>query len=268
MIHLGITDLTFHHATGAVVAALLEHLGYSVRCSHAPHEENFERLRQGQIDMLASAWLPSSHGLYLEQVQQSVATRELGLHYQPYALWGVPDYVPQSEVAEIADLLRPAVRARMTPVIQGIGPGAGITRFSQQIMQDYGLTDAGYRFLTGTQAQCIEAIETAIAERRWAVVPLWQPQFLHAQHRLRELHEPLGLLGGIDRAVLLAREDRLQHFSPQHLQVLDNIRLSNAQVAELDLAINRGGLQPQAAAQAWQAANPRTFGQWLEPIDG
>ena len=137
-----------------------------------------------------------------------------------------------------------------------------------EMSPDYAPADGIRRFLTGTQAQCIEAIETAIAERRWAVVPLWQPQFLHAQHRLRELHEPLGLLGGIDRAVLLAREDRLQHFSPQHLQVLDNIRLSNAQVAELDLAINRGGLQPQAAAQAWQAANPRTFGQWLEPIDG
>jgi len=44
--------------------------------------------------MIASAWLPSSHGVYKERVEEMVGTRELDLHYEPHALWGVPDYVP------------------------------------------------------------------------------------------------------------------------------------------------------------------------------
>ena len=177
MIQLGITDLSFHRMTGALVAATLEQLGYRVTRSYAPHEANFARLASGEIDMLASAWLPSSHGIYKERVEQQVETRELGLHYEPYALWGVPDYVPAEQVAEVADLLRPEIRQRMTPVIQGINPGAGISRFSRQIMAEYGLEAAGYRFLNGTQEECLAAYEQAVAQDRWVVVPLWRPQF-------------------------------------------------------------------------------------------
>jgi len=67
----------------------------------------------------------------------------------------------------------------MIPTIQGIGTGAGITRFSIKMMDEYKLNDAGYRFLTGTQAECVAAFENAVAEKRWVVVPLWRPQFLH-----------------------------------------------------------------------------------------
>ena len=117
MIRLGITDLSFHRMTGALVAATLEQLGYQVTRSYASHEANFARLASGEIDMLASAWLPSSHGIYKARVEQQVETLELGLHYQPYALWGVPDYVSAGQVTEVADLLRPEVRQRMTPLI-------------------------------------------------------------------------------------------------------------------------------------------------------
>lgn len=251
MIRLGITDLSFHRMTGGLVAATLEQRGYRVIRSYAPHEANFARLASGEIDMLASAWLPSSHGIYKEQVEQQVATRELGLHYQPYALWGVPDYVPVDQVAEVADLLRPEVKKLMTPVIQGIGPGAGISRFSRQIMAEYGLDAAGYRFLNGTQEECLAAYERAVAEERWAVVPLWRPQFLHATYRIRELKEPKGLLGGVDRAVLLARSDRLHLLASEDVSHLDSLRFDNATIEQLDYRVSRLGEPLDQVANSW-----------------
>lgn len=80
MARLGVTDLSFHHATAAVVAPVLQRMGFVAERSSAPHEHNFERLREGAIDMRASAWIPSSHGLYKAQVEEQVATREVGLH--------------------------------------------------------------------------------------------------------------------------------------------------------------------------------------------
>ncbi|WP_420360037.1 glycine betaine ABC transporter substrate-binding protein [Aeromonas veronii] len=251
MIRLGITDLSFHRMTGALVAATLELRGYRVTRSYASHEANFARLASGEIDVLASAWLPSSHGIYKEQVEQQVDTRELGLHYQPYALWGVPDYVPADQVAEVADLLRPEVRTRMTPVIQGIGPGAGISRFSRQIMAEYGLEAAGYRFLNGSQEECLAAYERAVAEERWAVVPLWRPQFLHATYRIRELKEPKGLLGGVDRAVLLARSDRLHLLASEDINHLDRLRFDNSTIEQLDYRVNRLGEPLDQVARSW-----------------
>lgn len=252
VVRLGVTDLSFHRVTGALIAALLTRMGFSVERHYAPHAENFERLRDDRIDMIASAWIPFSHGEYKRRVEEIVPTRQLGLHYEPYALWGVPDYVPAADVREVADLLKPHVQARMRKRIQGIGAGAGITRFSLKMMEEYGLAAAGYEFFTGTQEDCIGAFESAVAERQWAVVPLWWPQFLHHRHHIRELKDPKGLLGGVDKAVLLAREDRLrQLFTPEQVAMLDRVRLSNQIVSQLDHAVNRDGQSYDQAAAAW-----------------
>lgn len=262
VVRLGVTDLSFHRATAAVVALVLQRMGLTVERQYALHEVNFERLREGTIDMLASAWLPCSHGVY----RQAVPARELGLHYQPYAMWGVPDYVSEADVASIDDLRKPEVRARMHPLIQGIGLGAGITRFSLKIMDEYGLSDAGYQFRTGTQDDCVDAFEALYRQGHWGIVPLWHPQFLHHRYRIRELKDPRGLLGNVDRAVLLAREDRLALLTRAEIQVLDNIRLSNPIVAELDDAFNRGERSADEAAREWLARHPQMLSGWLAPV--
>ena len=97
-------------------------------------------------------------------------------------------------------------------------------------------------------------------------MPLWHPQFLHHRYRIRDLKDPKGLLGSVDRAVLLAREDRLVLLTAAEIQVLDNIRLSNLIVAELDDALNRGGQSADAAASDWLARHPDTLRAWLAPL--
>lgn len=266
MIRLGVTNLSFHIATAGIVALVLKGMGFEVERTYALHEENFERLRNGDIDMVTSAWLPSSHGIYKTRVDEQSVTRELGLHYEPYALWGVPHFVPASEISSIDDLLKPHVMALMQKEIQGIGVGAGITRFSLKIMDEYGLSVAGYSFRTGSQADCITAFEKLVEEHRWGVVPLWHPQFLHFRHDIRALKDPKGLLGSVDRAVLLARIDRLGRFKQEQIRVLDNIRLNNAIISELDYAINRLGLSADQAAADWIAKNPQALATWLAPL--
>lgn len=266
-IQLGVTDLSFHRVTAAVVAHVMRLMGKEVEISYALHEANFSRLKLGQIDMLCSAWLPHSHGVYQQQVETQVATRALGLHYEPYALWGVPDYVPEDAVSRIEDLLKPEVKQRIRPIIQGIGERAGITRFSKNIMREYQLTAAGYQFRTGTQADCVTAFESAVSVNEWVVVPLWHPQFLHHQYAIRELKDVKGLLGGKDRAVLLAREDRLtEHFTPEQIAVLDKITLSNQAVAELDYGMNRLGLSEDQVASHFLTNNPAMLATWLAPL--
>lgn len=263
-IRLGVIDLSFHRATAAVVTALLEQMGHRVERHFALHEACFDLLRTGAVDMVASAWLNASHGVYRARVEEVVPTRALGLHYQPYAFWGVPDHVPASKVSAIQDLVLPDVRAHMHPVIQGIGPGAGITRFSRQAMQAYRLDEAGYRFQTGSEEDCFTAFEEAVAAQQWRVVPLWHPQFLHARHKIRELKDSRQLFGGVDRAVLLAREDRLQALPEDTVQALDRMRLSNGIVSGLDLAISRLGQSPDEAAAEWMRNHPDLWRAWRD----
>ncbi len=238
-VKLGVTDLSFHRVTASIISHVLTDMGFSVERIYAPHQDNFKNLKSGEIDLLASAWLPSNHGIYKADVEQVMPLMELGLHYQPYAHWGVPDYIPEQTVSQISDLLKPDVIAKMQKSIQGINAGAGITRFSINMMKEYGLTQAGYEFFTGTEEDCFSAFEDAITTNTWCVVPLWQPQFLHHKHKIRELADPKGLLGSVDRAVLLLREDKQALFSQAQLETLDKLHFSNDIIAALDYKVSK-----------------------------
>ncbi|WP_397452361.1 glycine betaine ABC transporter substrate-binding protein [Pseudomonas sp. NA-150] len=251
-IRLGYIDLSFHQASAAVVQAILEREGHEVVVSAFPHEEMFRRFGKEEFDLLVSAWLPDSHGAYLEPLMGG--TRKLGVLYQPYCIWGVPDYVPESAVSEIADLLKPEVLARMDRTLQGINPGAGISRFSQAMVQAYGLVQAGYHFQPGSEAACFDGYEQAVREQRWLVVPLWHPQYLHHRYRIRALQEPMGLLGGADDATLLIRRDAEPRLSAQTLAILADLHLGNSVVTRIDHAIRKEGLDPLIAAREWLAS--------------
>ena len=250
-INLGVTDLSFHRVAGSLIANVLQGMGFEVKRVYAHHEENFRRLEAGETDMLASAWLPSSHGGYKDGVEKTVPLMELGLHYEPYALWGVPDFVPADEVAEVADLLKPEVLEKMNRDIQGINPGAGISRFSVKMIEEYGLGDAGYKFHNGSEEDCFGAFERAVAKKRWLVVPLWKPQFLHSQYTIRELKEPKGLLGVVDKAVLLLRKDKADRFTKDQLETIDSLRFNNEIIAELDYEVCRNNKPIDETTKAW-----------------
>lgn len=254
-ITIGVTDLSFHRTTASLVTHALEDMGFEVERRYAPHQENFKQLRAKEVDLLTSAWLPSSHGGYKADVEEVVPVIELGLHYEPYALWGVPDYVPAEAVSEVADLLKPDVIEKMKPHIQGINPGAGITRFSIKMMEEYGLNDAGYAFSPGTEEDCFSAFEQAVAKKEWMIVPLWKPQFLFYKYAIREIKEPKGLLGIVDRAVLLLREDKKALFTDAQIEKLDSLRFSNEIIAELDYRVCREGRPQDEVTLEWLKAH-------------
>lgn len=253
-LRLGHIDLSFHAASAGVVQAILQDHGHEVLTSTAPHEEMFRRMGRGEIDMLVSAWLPASHATYLAPFAREV--RKIAVLYRPYCLWGVPDYVPQAEIASVSDLLKPVALERMERRIQGINPGAGISRFSKAMVDQYGLAAAGYHFEPGTEEACFGTFEKAVAEKKWVVVPLWSPQYLHHTHKIRELAEPKRLLGGTDEATLILREDAASRVAPSAIATLEKLELGNAAVTALDYALRVGGLFPLDAARAWLAGNP------------
>ena len=250
-ITIGVTDLSFHRLTASLIMHVIKDMGFDVHRVFSHHEENFRQLETGETDLLVSAWLPSSHGGYKEDVEKTVPLLELGLHYEPCALWGVPDYLPESEVREVADLLKPEVLQEMKRDIQGINPGAGISRFSVKMIEEYGLAEAGYRFHHGTEDDCFGVFERAYANKEWIVIPLWKPQFLHSRYSIRELADPKGLLGTVDKAVTLLRQDRSSIFTAEQIRELDSLRFGNSVIADLDYQVSREGKPIDEVTADW-----------------
>lgn len=158
---LGAIALSFHRAVAAVTQHVLEAHGHRVTAVEAPHEELFRRQAAGEVDVLVSAWLPTSHGTYLAAYREQVHV--LSPHYDPCCLWAVPPYVPAEELGEVAELTRPTVAARMTRTIDGVNAGAGISRFSARMVAAYGLDRIGYRFVPGTESGFIASVERGLA---------------------------------------------------------------------------------------------------------
>ncbi|MEU7136543.1 glycine betaine ABC transporter substrate-binding protein [Streptomyces sp. NPDC046261] len=231
-ITVGNIALSFHRATATVVRRILESYGHEVRSVEAPHEEAFALLGQGRIDVLVSAWLPASHGGYLAACRDDV--RVLRPHYAPYCLWAVPPYVPAGSVRSIGDLARPEIARRFTRTVDGINPGAGISRFSVRAIEEYGLARHGYAFAPGTESRFVERVERGVREREWFVIPLWRPQYLNLRHGLRPLADPRGVLGGVDAASPVVRREAAGRIHPGALARLENLWLGNDGVEEIE----------------------------------
>ncbi len=256
----GQIDLSFHLAAAGVVKILLEQDGVNIEPHQAPHQTIYADFAANKVDMICASWLPGSHGVYIDPIEQDIV--RLAAIYEPYALWGVPDYIPESAVREVADLAKPEVAGRMTKLIQGINPGAGISRFSVEMISAYGLDKHGYHFENGSQKDCFDAFEQAVKEKRWVVVPLWHPQFLHHTYKIRELVDPKGLLQGKDAATILLRKSAVEKLPENTLAWLNRIHLGNSVVAELDYMTQVSGMTPDSAAKDWLARHPEKVKEW------
>lgn len=260
---LGVVSLSFYRVTGEVVREILERLGHRVEIREGTHEELFALLGGARIDLLAAVWLPEGHASYW--ARYGADAMEIATFYEGARFfWGVPDYVPETDVASIADLERPHIAQRMTREIQGIGAGASISVLSRQAIGTYGLDTRGYTFQSGSQAQWLAALRAAIAEKRWIVCPMWTPLFLNHGGGLRPLRDPQGILGGDNRASLVGPRELFETFPERTRQALARITLDIGAVTEMDWEVNVRNQTPRDAALGWMAAHEDRVSSWID----
>ena len=255
VIRLGQVNLSFYAVVGAIVQEVLEREGYRVEVTAGSHGDIFPKLGSGDVDILAAAWLPDGHAPLYAKVKDT--TFEVGKLYDSAKLyWAVPDYVPVELVRSIDDLKKPEVAARMDKRIRGIGATSGLMVGAAKIRDTYGLGAAGYEVIPGEPKDWIDNFKQAVAEQRWLVMPLWQPQWINAAYKVRVLDEPKGIYGKGDTAVLLGHNGLREKIAPAALVRLANIKLSVDAVTQMDLWVNVDGLTSREAAKKWLAANP------------
>ncbi len=261
---LGHVDLSFYEVNAAVVQFVLERLGYNVAMKKGTHSQIYPELGAGEVDLFVAAWLPHTHAKYWEEHKSDLA-RITRLYGDARLFWAVPDYVPASDVAAVADLSRPEVAARMDKTIRGPGADSGLMIGSARVVEEYRLDSAGYRLAPGKPADWIAWFNANLEAGKWFVTPLWQPQYLNQVAKLRVLEEPRQLLGKTDSAYLVAHKDIKQKLDKHALGALQRMELSVQWVTELDHMVNVDKMSPRDAARLWIGAHPNTVSYWLEP---
>jgi glycine betaine/proline transport system substrate-binding protein len=258
VIRIGWTAWSDAEAVTNIAKEVLEtRLGYRVELVMTDIGLQYAGVARGNLDVMLMAWLPTTHKAYWDKVSGDVV--DLAVLYDHARLgWAVPKYVPESEVASIADLNKPEVRSRLHGRIQGIDPGAGLMRASEHALTEYALD--GYSLLSASDAGMIVALDRAIKRNAWIVVTTWSPHWMFARYPVRYLADPKRSLGGAEAIHAVVRRGFEADF-PSAAAFLKRFKLTIPELEALMLRAKDSSYHSEAVA--FLRANPQRVDQWL-----
>ncbi len=160
----------------------------------------YRNVADGNLDLMMMSWQPVTHGDYVERYGAGLV--DLGPIYDETKLgWAVPTYIPEDEVASVADLKRH--RDKFAGRIVGIDPGAGLMKRTRDLMADEALD--GWTLEEGTGPLMAKKVVDASAEGEWIVATLWNPHWVFAEVDLRYLDDPDDVFGPAESVHAMAR---------------------------------------------------------------
>ncbi len=256
-VNIGWTAWSDAEAVTKLVAKLIEdNLGYDVELTLADIAVQYQGVANGDLDAMLMAWLPETHADYYGKVAGQLV--DLGPIYTNAKLgWVVPNYVPQDQIASIEDLSKPEVKEMLGGQIQGIDPGAGLMRLSQQAIEEYGLD---YELVSSSGAAMTAALARAISREEPIVVTSWNPHWMFGAYDLRYLDDPKGVLGGPERIHALARKG-LDVDAPEVFDLLSRFYIPLAELEAIMAEAEQTSYEDAVAK--YIEANPARVNYWL-----
>jgi glycine betaine/proline transport system substrate-binding protein len=236
-----------------IMAHILQDImGYEVELMDVAAAAMYQGLANSEGDAIFTAWLPLTHGEYMEQVEGKV--EDLGPHMEGAKIGlVVPDYVTIDSIEQLNE-----VKDKFSGRIIGIDSGAGIMKATNQAIEDYNLE---YELIEGSEGTMIMSLKEAIDNNEWVAVTGWTPHWKFGRWDLKYLDDPKGVYGEAETINTVVRNG-LKEEMPEVYELFDNFAwspedLSRAMVLAEDLG------DPVAAAKQWVEENLELVNSWL-----
>ncbi|WP_320170932.1 glycine betaine ABC transporter substrate-binding protein [Maridesulfovibrio sp.] len=242
--------------TNVIKAVLEERMGYECEIIPVAAAAMWQAVGTGDVDGMATAWLPVTHADYLKRVQKDVVN--LGPIVSGAKLgWAVPAYVT---VDSIADLNKYA--DKFDGKIIGIDPGAGLMKLSEDAMAAYGLDK--FELMEGSGATMTAALNDAIKNNKWVVVTAWSPHWMFGRWDLKYLKDPKKILGEEETINTVVRKG-LKKDMPKVYSFLDKFAWKDAGQLQMVMAWNQEkGADPYENAKRFIRENKAQVDSWLK----
>jgi glycine betaine/proline transport system substrate-binding protein len=239
------------------VVILEDELGYKVVSKMAPVSEVFELVGSGEYDVFADAWLPTTHGLYMEKHQDNI--EQVSRVYQN-AQTGlvVPDYV---DAQSIIDLQNKA--GDFNNQIIGIEPTAGIMQSTRNAIDQYELTDL--TLIESSGLIMADSLKSAIMRREPIVLTGWVPHWIWAEFNIRFLEDPRQAFGDEENIYVVGNRQFLEEES-NAIEFLSRLSLNRVQLSGLMSDIRTSEKLPSAVAREWVKENPSLVNDWVRGL--
>lgn len=241
-------------STNVVKAVLEEKLGVDVEMQSVDAGVMWQGIGSGTADAMVAAWLPSTHGHYLEKVKDNV--EDLGPNLDGTKLGlVVPSYVEIDSIEEMN-----SVKDDFKGKIIGIDPGAGLMKLTEELIDVYGLE---YDLITSRDAVMTVALKDAIEKNEPIVVTSWTPHWMFATWDLKYLEDPKNVYGGAEQIHTVVRKG-LKEDMPEVYAFLDNFFWTPDDMAQVMVWNQEEGSDPAMTALRWVEENEDKVNEWLK----
>ncbi|MCS3924918.1 glycine betaine ABC transporter substrate-binding protein [Methanosalsum natronophilum] len=240
-------------ASTNVLKIALEDAGYDVEIISIELGALYRGLADGQFDFTVSAWLPHTHGHYIDQYGDDFEEVSVNLEGWKIGLV-VPEYVTIDSVEELNDH-----KDEFDGRIVGIEPGAGLMSATEDAIDTYGLY---HELVASSGAAMTTELRTAIQNEEWVVVTGWSPHWKFQRWDLKYLDDPEGSFGAAEYVGTLAREG-LQEDKPELYEIISRFEWEQEYVESVMMDMEEG-MDPEDAAAKWIEDNPEKVASCFE----
>lgn len=242
-------------STHVVAAILKDKLGYDVKLLPVSAAAMWKGIASGDADGMVAAWLPTTHGDYLNNVKDKVVNLGPNLKGTKIGLV-VPTYVTIKSIEELK-----ANASKFDGKIIGIDPGAGLMKKTEKVLKDYGLDNM--KLIEGSGAAMTAALKEAIRNKKWIVVTGWTPHWKFAKWDLKYLEDPKKIYGGEEFIGTIVKKG-LKEEKPDAYMFLDKFEWTPKDMAQVMIWNQEKGSDPWKTARRWIKENPEKVKKWLE----
>lgn len=241
-------------ATAHVVEAAVEaNMDYTIDLTPVSAAAMWQALSSGDVDFITSAWLPVTHGHYLDRVGDNVNNMGPAIEGARIGLV-VPTYVEIDSMTEINDYAD-----RFNREITGIDPGAGIMSRAEEALEVYGMDNMS--LMESSDAMMTAVLGDKYESGDWVVVTGWTPHWKFGQWDLKYLEDPEGVFGAEETINKVARQG-LDADHPELYAFLENFELSLDELHEVMAWIEETG-DLEGSAKRWVEENSDKVAAWV-----
>lgn len=240
--------------THVAKAVLEEKMGYTVNLTAADVGPAYTSVAQGDQDAFMETWLPVLHADYVETYQDDII--DLGHVYEgTKSGLVVPAYVTIDKISELnqhAD--------KFDGQIIGIDAGAGVMKTTDNVIDQYNLD---FELVASSGPAMTAALQDAITNEEWVVVTGWKPHWMFGRWDLKFLEQDEDkMLWKAGNIHIMGREN-LREEKPELAQFLENMFLTDPQLADLMLQVKESDEEVEVVTRNWMNANMDIIEQWM-----
>ncbi len=242
-------------STNVVKAILQERMGYNVKITSVSASAMWQAAATGDVDGMVAAWLPTTHGHYLNQVSEQVEDLGVNLNGTRIGLV-VPEYVTVNSISELKENAD-----RFNGRIIGIDPGAGLMSATERAISEYELNN--YELIEGTGAIMTAALGDAIKNNQWIIVTGWTPHWKFARWDLKYLEDSKNIYGETEQIHTIVRKG-LKEDMPEVYSFLDKFNWSPDDMEQVMVWNQEEGADPYETAKRWIEQNKAKVDEWIK----